>query len=113
MKKDRFIEYLEENNCSKANLEPSGFAMWVHFLIIYVIVRMFDIEWLFGLVGIFVIFFCLCVAYSFYIGVKKRSIDKKTRMFCGNCGKRFNEKTLAYAVLENECQNCHNEIYET
>lgn len=43
----------------------------------------------------------------------ERNIDRKTSMFCGECGKRYDEETLAYAVLVNECQSCESAIYET
>jgi len=43
----------------------------------------------------------------------EKNIDRETSMFCKNCKKRYNEETLAYAVLVNECQNCESSIYET
>lgn len=41
-----------------------------------------------------------------------KKIDKQTSMYCNNCHKRFDENTLAYAVLKNECQNCKHPIYD-
>jgi len=42
-----------------------------------------------------------------------KKIDEQCSMFCEQCEIRFEEETLAYAVLVNECQNCKNPIYET
>lgn len=48
-----------------------------------------------------------------YTRMSEKKIDERTSMFCESCKKRFDEDTLAYAVLINECQNCKSTIYET
>ena len=42
-----------------------------------------------------------------------KKIDTKTSMHCPICKKRYDEETMAYAVLINECQNCKTVIYDT
>ena len=114
MTKPEFIENLKEYHRLSEKSESWFKASLAIFCVLVVLVTsifdsfgnfLFDIgSWL------AVIIFVAIMVH----GVRtERKIDRKTSMFCEVCKKRYDEETLAYAVLINECQNCKSVIYET
>ena len=114
MKKDKFIENLKENNQRKNDILMSASFPTIAFLSLcgYLFAWFFNIEWLFKFEGL-LIPIIITIGYSINEKIQIKNIDNDTSFFCQSCNEPFNEKTLAYAVLVNECPNCKNEIYET
>ena len=114
MTKAEFIENLKEHNRLSDNSEnwfkASLAILCIVFILVTSIFDLFD-GLLFNILSwLAVLVFAVIMIHG---NRTEKKIDKMTSMFCGTCKKRYDEETLAYAVLINECQNCKSAIYET
>jgi len=113
MDKSELIANLKENHRSFESSLSRFKSIMFFFCILWILAIYFlDLDSSFFNIGgwvIVIIFFWLC----WYDDRTQKQIDKKTSMFCPSCKKRYDEETMAYAVLVNECQNCKAPIYDS
>ena len=113
MIKSELIANLKENNRLHKKSES-----WFKTLIFIFFLCFILFDWYFKPEGI-VFDLAGWIAVAVFIGLMvhdirtEKNINLKTSMFCETCKERYDEETLAYAVLINECQNCKGVIYET
>ena len=59
------------------------------------------------------VFLLLMVYWVLQTRSSLKKIEVQFKVCCPKCGARYDQDTLEIAILENKCQACDGEIYET
>lgn len=63
--------------------------------------------------GLLAYLFIYVVVFAIISTRHQKAITKRNFMYCKNCSREFDPQTLAIGVLENKCEECGSEIYDT